>query len=72
MAIELPRRRYEVYVGVLYEKEIDFVAMKDGYKYHIQVGYDISREDTFKREVEPLLKIYNPKKGLKKWLKIGI
>ena len=47
---ELLTRGYNVFTGITYKGEIDFVAIKDGKKCFIQVSYLLASADTIKRE----------------------
>lgn len=45
---------YSVHVGKIYNKEIDFVAIKNRERLYIQVADEMTDESTRKREVSPL------------------
>ena len=57
VALELLRRGYNVSVGRVGEKEVDFVSEKDGDKLYIQVCYLLNDESTINREFSSLLEI---------------
>lgn len=55
--LELKRRGYQVYIGKLDNKEIDFIAEKQSEKIYIQVAYKLESEQTVEREFSPLLAV---------------
>ena len=55
--IELLRRGYDVKIGIINEKEIDFVCTKDKEKIYIQVAYQLKNDETIEREFSGLAKI---------------
>ena len=57
VCIKILCRGYDVYVGKLYLKEIDFVAQRGMEKIYIQVSDNISGKETFERVCFPLFQI---------------
>ena len=59
MYLELIKKGYEVLVGKVGDKEVDFVATNsDGIKY-FQVALTVREKSTYEREIKPLFEIKN-------------
>lgn len=52
--LELLRRGYNVYVGKIGTREVDFVATKDGVTEYYQVSQTVANQDTLDRELRSL------------------
>ena len=63
VAIEIRRRGYDIFVGKLYQKEINFVAMREKEKLYIQVTDEIEEGDKLAKALSPLraIKDFYPK-----------
>jgi hypothetical protein len=55
--LELLSRDYEIAIGKVGSKEIDFIALKGNAKFYIQVAYLLPEKATVEREFNPLLEI---------------
>jgi predicted AAA+ superfamily ATPase len=54
---ELVRRGYDVFIGKIGEKEIDFIGQKRNQKIYVQVAYKLETDNVVQREFTPLLAI---------------
>ncbi len=52
--LELCRLGFNVYVGIINDKEVDFVALKNDRKIYLQVSYSIEDSETAEREYASL------------------
>jgi uncharacterized protein len=57
--LELCRQGFNVYVGVVNDKEVDFVALKNDRKIYLQVSYSIEESVTAEREYASLEAIHD-------------
>ena len=55
--LELRRRGYDVYIGKMADREIDFVAARQNDRIYVQVSREITTETTAQREYAGLLSI---------------
>lgn len=55
--LELKRRNYSVYIGRLGDREIDFIAEKEGKRLYIQVAYLLATVEVVTREFTPLQQV---------------
>ena len=52
--LELKRRGYQVYIGKIENKEVDFIAEKENRKIYLQVTYLLASPETIEREFSAL------------------
>ncbi|MCX6583923.1 MAG: ATP-binding protein [Candidatus Aminicenantes bacterium] len=55
--LELKRRNYAIYIGRLGDREIDFIAEKEGKRIYIQVAYLLAAAEVVEREFTPLQQV---------------
>ena len=61
---ELIYMGYQLKVYNMNNKEIDFLAVKNGQEYLVQVAYSVVEESTYKREFAPFNKLDNSRKKI--------